>query len=192
MAETTIRCKCCGAATEPFASLDFSRTCEDRHAPPFAPSGELIPYYQCERCGFVFTDYLDGWPPEKMAARIYNADYHLADPDFEEHRPASTVTDLARWLDGLRSGIAALDYGGGKGTLATLMRTKGFDYDSYDPFFADSPLPTRRYDLVTSFEVVEHSPDPNGNLAMLLSFVAAGLSSTTLYALDDPVFFTVT
>src|SRR4029077_15563422 len=71
----------------------------------------------------------------------------------------------------------------GKGKLATLMRAKGFDYDSYDPFFSDSPLPTRRYDLVTSFEVVEHSPDPYGNLATLLSFVkpnGAVLISTAL------------
>jgi 2-polyprenyl-6-hydroxyphenyl methylase/3-demethylubiquinone-9 3-methyltransferase len=183
MVGTTKRCKCCGAATEPFAALDFSRSCEDRHAPPFAPSGELVPYVRCMNCGFIFTDYFDNWPPVRMAERIYNADYHLADPEFAEQRPAATAADLARWLAPLRSGIAALDYGGGNGTLAALMRRGGFDYDAYDPYFAGDPLPNRRYDLVTSFEVVEHTADPYGNLATLLSYTkpdGAVLVSTAL------------
>jgi hypothetical protein len=45
-----------------------------------------------------------------------------------------------------------------------------------------SPI-TRRYDLVTSFEVLEHSPDPYGTLATLLSLLkphGAVLVSTAL------------
>jgi SAM-dependent methyltransferase len=171
MTAATRRCKCCDAATEPFASLDFSRSCEDRNGPPFPPSGELVPYVRCLSCGFIFTDYFDDWSAAQMADRIYNADYYLADPDFAEKRPAGTAADLVKWLGGLRSDIAALDYGGGNGTLAAVMRENGFDYDSYDPYFAGDTLPTRRYDLVTSFEVVEHTPDPLGNLAALLALV---------------------
>ena len=89
MTSPTKRCKCCSAAAIPFAKLDFSRTCEDRHAPPFAPSGEMVPYFHCQSCGFIFTDHFDAWSPGDMAERIYNADYHLADPEFTETRPAS-------------------------------------------------------------------------------------------------------
>lgn len=181
-----IRCKCCDGATEPFAALDASRSCEDRRGPPFAPSGELVPYRRCLDCGFIFTGYFDAWPAPRMAEQIYNADYHLADPEFAETRPAKTAADLARWLAPLRSGIAALDYGGGNGTLAALMRRNGFDYDTYDPYFADSPLPTRRYDLVTSFEVVEHTADPYGNLATLLSFVKPSGAVLVSTALQPP------
>jgi len=159
----------------------------DRDGPPFAPSGELVPYVRCQKCGFIFTDYFDTWSPEKMAGRIYNADYYLADPEFTEKRPAETASHLAQWLERLRSRITALDYGGGNGMLAARMRESGFDYDSYDPFFAGDTLPTRRYDLVTSFEVVEHTADPVGNLSTLLSFVkpdGAVLISTALQPPD--------
>ena len=143
----------------------------------------MVPYLRCRGCGFIFTDYFDSWSADEMACRIYNADYHLADPEFEEQRPAAVAADLARWVGDLRTGIAALDYGGGKGTLASIMRDGGFDYDSYDPFFAGNELPTRRYDLVTSFEVIEHSTDPFGTLSTLLSFTKPGgavLISTAL------------
>jgi len=166
--------------------LDFSRTCEDRHAPPFAPSGEMVPYFRCQSCGFIFTDHFDAWSPGDMAERIYNADYHLADPQFTETRPASTAADLVRWLGDIRSDFAALDYGGGEGTLARLMGANGFDYDSYDPFFADSAVPARRYDLVTSFEVVEHTADPYGNLATLLSFTKPNGAVLVSTALQPP------
>jgi 2-polyprenyl-6-hydroxyphenyl methylase/3-demethylubiquinone-9 3-methyltransferase len=186
MTVATRRCKCCDAEAIPFAALDFSRTCEDRHAAPFPPSGEMVSYFRCQGCGFIFTDHFDAWSPDAMAQKIYNADYRYADPEFAETRPTSTAADLVRWLGGVRSDIAALDYGGGEGKLARLMRDNGFDYDSYDPFFADNALPARRYDLVTSFEVVEHSADPYGNLATLLSFTKPNGAVLVSTALQPP------
>jgi 2-polyprenyl-6-hydroxyphenyl methylase/3-demethylubiquinone-9 3-methyltransferase len=180
-------CKCCGGAADPFAVLDFSRTCEDRHAPPFPPSGEMVPYFRCRNCRFIFTDHFDAWSSEMMGSRIYNADYHLADPEFEEQRPNATAHDLAGWLRERRGELVGLDYGGGKGALAAAMRADGFDYDSYDPFFAENTSPKRRYDLVTSFEVMEHNPDPHVFLKELLSFLKSDgvvLISTAL-APDD-------
>jgi SAM-dependent methyltransferase len=147
----------------------------------------MVPYVRCRNCRFIFTDHFDAWSSEMMGNRIYNADYHLADPEFDEQRPNATARDLAGWLRARRGGLVGLDYGGGKGTLAKAMRGEGFDYDSYDPFFADNPLPRRNYDLVTSFEVMEHNPDPHGFLRTLLSFAkpdGAVLISTAL-APDD-------
>lgn len=165
-----VQCKCCSATTEYFASLDFSRSCEDSSVvQPFDPSGEMIPYRICPRCGFIFTRYFDDWSSQQMADRIYNEDYHLADPGFAEARPAGFAAALSKLLGNLRSSIAALDFGGGKGTLAALMQERGFDYDCFDPYFSDSPGPNRRFDLVTSFEVVEHSPDPIGSFVTMLS-----------------------
>jgi 2-polyprenyl-6-hydroxyphenyl methylase/3-demethylubiquinone-9 3-methyltransferase len=118
-----------------------------------------------------------------MRDRIYNADYPRADPGFAEARPAGFARALSGWLAPLKSRIASLDHGGGSGRLAALMRQAGFDYDTYDPYFAGSAAPRRRYDLVTSFEVVEHTPDPVATFTTMLSFLqpeGAVLFSTNL------------
>ena len=155
--------------------------------PPFPPSGEAVPYQRCQECGFIFTRYFDTWSANQMAERIYNADYQLADPEFADVRPNHFASLLSRWLAPMRADIQVLDYGGGQGTLSALMRRQGFQFDSYDPYFAESPAPEYRYDLVTSFEVVEHTPDPAGTFAAMLSYLkpdGAILFSTSLQPRD--------
>nr|WP_261341173.1 class I SAM-dependent methyltransferase [Fimbriiglobus ruber] len=60
-----------------------------------------------------------------------------------------------------------LDYGGGNGRLAELLRAAGFPrVETYDPFvprFATKP--TERFDCIVSIEMVEHSTDPVGTFA---------------------------
>ena len=177
------RCKCCDGFALPFAELDFSKSCEDRNLSPFSPSGKVIPYFRCSRCGFIFTAHFDDWPPRRMQDEIYNEDYYLADPGFEEARPLAFAVSLANWLAPLRSEIASLDYGGGSGVLAAIMRQKGYDYDSYDPYFINTTLPARLYALATSFEVAEHATDPMKTFATMMSFLnrdGALLFSTNL------------
>lgn len=181
-----MRCKCCGGASVAFAALDFSRSCEDDKKAPFARSGEMVPYNQCTKCGFVFTSYFDHWSSEQMTDRIYNADYALADPGFADARPAAFAKALTNWLFQLRQSIAALDYGGGQGALSGLMRQKGFDYENFDPYFSNNGAPQRRYELVTSFEVVEHSTNPFKTFSEMLSYLTpngAVLFSTNLLPL---------
>lgn len=183
MDDTGDRCKCCGAATAPFAAIDFSRTCLAPAEQPFPPSGQLVPYRRCRACGFIFTTFFDAWPPSRMAGQIYNADYRLADPEFVTIRPAHFAEVLSSWLAPMRSTIRVLDHGGGEGTLAALMRGRGFQFDSHDPYFSNSPPPSDRYHLVTCFEVVEHSADPAGTFAAILPFLepdGAILFSTSL------------
>jgi SAM-dependent methyltransferase len=165
-------CKCCGGRTEFLARVDASRTCEDRHQPPFAPSGIDVDYVRCVACGFAFTDYLDDLSDSEIGALIYNAEYILADPEFATVRPSLFAGMLADLLGPARSGIEALDYGGGEGVLAVLARDRGFArYDSFDPYFGDQTDPGRQYELVTAFEVVEHSRDPLATFKEALSYV---------------------
>ncbi len=165
-------CKCCGSGAEFFLRVDASRTCEDRRRPPFPPSGIGVDYVRCDACGFIFTDYLDRLTEDQIGSRIYNSEYIKADPEFATIRPSLFADMLADMLGPARTGIEALDYGGGEGLLARLARDRGFArYDSYDPYFSDQPDPDRRYELVTAFEVVEHSRDPFATLWDALSYV---------------------
>lgn len=175
MLQTPMLCKCCGAAVNAAFHLDFSRSCEDRHAPVFPPCGEMVEYGRCESCGFVFSTHFDELTATEMAAKIYNDDYVLVDPEFQFVRPHRTAAQLARISPYARGNISVLDFGGGRGELARLLREQGFQHaDFYDPFFGDAAVPERRYDLVTAFEVFEHTTDPLGTAAQAASFLSAG------------------
>jgi Methyltransferase domain len=168
-------CKCCGGRTRLFGSIDASRSGQDRYGQVFPPSGEQIVYWRCLGCKFVFTNDLDSLSSAELAARIYNDDYIRADPDFADKRPNYFVGVLDELLVPLKHRIEALDFGGGRGALANLARDKGFDrYDSYDPFFGNQTRPMRHYDLVTAFEVVEHSRDPLSTFQEMQSFLKRG------------------
>jgi len=154
-------CKCCGGATSFFAGYDFSRTCEDQKSPVFAKSGIDIPYYRCSSCGFVFTPYFDGWSRQAFAERIYNSDYILADPDFAATRPKYIAEQLDNLLGSVPTDIKILDYGGGEGKLIEELKLHGFENgESYDPFFSSGAQPTGPFELITAFEVAEHTADP--------------------------------
>jgi SAM-dependent methyltransferase len=147
--------------------IDSARTCVPG---VFAASGEKIDYACCTRCGFVFTRRFDAWSEAEMAARIYNADYVRADPDFLYDRPRFFATALQSMLGPVLPRLAALDFGGGAGLLARMMREAGCaQYDSYDPFLGDPTPPAGPYTLVTAFEVFEHSRDPIGTLRAAIS-----------------------
>lgn len=153
-------CKCCGGRSANFGKADAARTCLDEKSRVFPPSARLITYWFCTSCGFVFTPDFDELSDAQMAEEIYNADYVKADPDFLEARPRYMAGKVDRLLGEKLRRIPVLDYGGGAGRLAQIMDARGFHFDNYDPFYGTAPLATGTYDLVTAFEVVEHSRTP--------------------------------
>jgi 2-polyprenyl-6-hydroxyphenyl methylase/3-demethylubiquinone-9 3-methyltransferase len=168
-------CKCCGGATRPFAEIDAARSCEDRHGVPvFAASGRPIAYRRCVVCGFVATRDFDSLSEAEMGAVIYDADYIRADPDFTATRPRYYAALFMNWLRPVFPTPAALDFGGGAGVFAAAMAKAGFRFGSWDPYFDTSPRPAATYDLVTAFEVMEHSRDPLRTVREATGFLQPG------------------
>ena len=157
-------CKICGGACELFGVVDFHKSCVEAQGKRLRLSGIPIYYRRCGRCSFVFTGAFDAWTEAEFAERIYNRDYGLVDPDFAETRPASNARLLMEAFAGSRETISILDYGGGNGRLAELLRGEGFNAVTYDPFSDPSSghrgEPQGRFDLITCFEVMEHAPRP--------------------------------
>jgi hypothetical protein len=83
-----------------------------------------------------------------------------------------------------------LDYGGGYGMFVRMMRDNGFNFfwsDQYceniyaTKFVVDKPGSTsEQFEVVTSFEVFEHLPDPHKEIEKILSFTDSILFSTEL------------
>jgi 2-polyprenyl-6-hydroxyphenyl methylase/3-demethylubiquinone-9 3-methyltransferase len=165
-------CKCCDGPTAPFASVDANRSCADAAQAAFPPNPERVAYVRCRRCGLIFTDHFDTLSEAEMAARIYNADYVLADPDFLQKRPRHFADMFANVLRPLRETVQGLDYGGGNGLFSRTMNDQKFHFDTYDPHFAGSTPPMKRYDIVTAFEVFEHSRHPLETLRKILEYLA--------------------
>lgn len=170
-ARVDVACKCCGTRALPTGSIDFNRTCEDRKAPVFPPAGRPIPYHRCPACSFIFTVAFDHLGPDEWQREIYNDSYVLADPDFVDVRPLANAEHIAHNF-GRHPGITLLDYGGGNGLMTRRLVEKGMaQATSYDPFYAGSRRPAGTFDLITSFEVLEHSPTPYDTLKDMREFM---------------------
>jgi hypothetical protein len=164
-------CKCCGVDAPVFGAVDFSKSCEDHRRKPLPQSGIAVPYLRCLACGFTFTVAFDDLTAEQFQQHIYNESYVLVDPDFVDVRPRNN----AKWVgDVILSGNAklrVLDYGGGNGLLTSLLRERGLTRcESYDPFYGNL-RPAGRFDVVTSFEVLEHTPTPFDTLRDMRSLL---------------------
>jgi 2-polyprenyl-6-hydroxyphenyl methylase/3-demethylubiquinone-9 3-methyltransferase len=169
-------CKICGARAPLFGVTDFHKNCEEQRKPTLALSGYPIYYRRCLACEFLFTDFFDDWSQEEFIANIYNADYKKVDPDFEITRPLGNANFLLNLFGGKAESLSILDFGAGNGQFSAQLRSAGFSVaDTYDPFMPPHDIrPGRRYDIVTCFETIEHSHDPNRTVDEIVSFLAEG------------------
>jgi SAM-dependent methyltransferase len=155
------QCKCCGNLAVPYGVVDFHKNCEIARQKVLDISGVPIYYHRCPACGFIFTTAFDHFTNEDFTRHIYNDEYALVDPDYQEIRPRANAASLCSLFSAVKPG-RILDYGGGNGTLTGFLREAGFGHvDTYDPFVPRySVRPADRFDCIVSFEVVEHTTDP--------------------------------
>jgi 2-polyprenyl-3-methyl-5-hydroxy-6-metoxy-1,4-benzoquinol methylase len=136
----------------------------------------------------VFTSSFDHWSRSDFSAHIYNDAYVEIDPDYVDVRPSGTAPAIVDFVRNA-SGLKLLDYGGGNGKLAMLLREAGIDAQSWDPMDAhgESAPPRAAFDLVTAFEVFEHTPEPLATAEQALGALKEGgvLVFSTL-TIDEP------
>ena len=137
-------------------------------------SGIPVYYAICGNCGFCFAPELMAWGPEKFKERIYNDEYVLVDPDYISVRPLDRVKYLTSLFGERTHFIKHLDYGGGNGLLAKLLRQSNWQSVSYDPF-VDRTVGIEqlgKFDLITAFEIFEHVPDVQELMSKLHSLLS--------------------
>ncbi len=167
-------CKCCPQTAHLTGVVDFSRCGRDwmagRKVEPYV--GWPVYYYHCAHCGFVFTRAFDHWTAEDFARHVYNDDYVAHDPDYLDARPRANAQYIADTFAADRGNTTVLDYGSGAGFLGGFLGEAGFPaVISYDPF--SSPRrPEGKFNMITCFEVFEHTPDPHGLVRDIASYLA--------------------
>jgi SAM-dependent methyltransferase len=178
------RCKRCAAPASLYGLLDFNKNCEIYRKNALGISGVPIYYHRCPECRFIFTTALDHFSNDDFERHVYNDQYLLIDPDFPEARPRHNATLVTRLLAQAKS-ARILDYGGGNGKFAELLREDGFsDVTTYDPFVSRfEQKPQGRFDCVICFEVLEHSTAPAqtlNDITLMLTDTGIILLSTLL------------
>lgn len=153
-------CKVCDSEARLCGVVDFNTSCNSK-LPDYAVlplSGVPIYYHRCENCGLIYTHAFDDWESEDFKTHIYNEDYVTHDPDFLGVRAKSNAELIMSNFETIQQ-WNVLDYGG-DGQLTQLLKAQGVNACAWDPFHFDAPMPDGRFDLITSFEVFEHTPTP--------------------------------
>lgn len=172
--KNNLPCPVCKGACSPLDVVDFNKSCEEARGKFLGLSGTPVYYFLCGNCGFCFAPEIAKWKLEEFEQRIYNDDYVLIDPDYKETRPRANAANLISLFGDRARSIKHLDYGGGNGLLASVLRSSSWQSASYDPF-ADRNVgidQLGKFDLVTAFEVFEHVPDVQSLMSNLRSLLS--------------------
>jgi hypothetical protein len=143
-------------------------------------------YRRCESCGFIFVPE-PFWLPEAYQSAINRNDIGPVNRMVGTSRVTKCVIDLF-----LRGTTRYLDYGSGYGLYVRRMRDLGYDFTAYDKycenvFAADFAIPDlngHRFDLITSFEVMEHTESPMEVFDLIFAHADSTLFTTDL--VPDP------
>lgn len=166
-----IKCQICGADAPLCGVVDFHKSCLEGQDKRIPILGIPVYYRHCANCGFLFCDSFLNWGKEDFERHIYNEDYILVDPDYIHDRPDHN----AHYIHGLFSNngrdLYFIDYGSGNGKYVDVLRKLGYRVDGVDPFSGQKRLSTERGDVVTAFEVIEHSNRQHEFMESLVSTV---------------------
>ncbi len=152
-------CKICKGPAPLYGVADFNKNCLEREKVFLPLLGEPVYYHQCESCRLIFSTAFDDWSAADFKAHIYNDDYVTVDPEYVEIRPRKLAGMVFNFIK-RGTNLKLLDYGGCEGKTAALLREKGIAATSWDPMAAAALPRESAFDVVTCFEVFEHTPQP--------------------------------
>ncbi len=147
-------------------------------------------YNYCRNCGFIYLPEEQQLPPDKEKLR-YQLHHNSQDNrGYIEYLNNFIDSAVAPYLE---KGNSILDFGSGPDPCLTdLLKSRGFNTCSYDPFFAPgNKWKEKKFDGVISLEVFEHLRTPAMEIEELIKVLDKGgkLIIRTLLHNEDHNFF---
>lgn len=142
-----------------------------------------VSYYKCTHCGFIQTEK-PYWLEESYSRAITDLDLGLVGRNISLSEQTEKII-----IDHFNHNARFIDYSGGYGLFARLMRDKGFDFYRSDKYcenlFAQhfdilDLTDPNNFELLTAFELFEHLEDPGNKLKELFNYSSSILFSTEL------------
>lgn len=148
-----MRCKICKDKLESLGTIPFDRNNMGVPVVVNTPTE----YFKCIGCHSVSCPSMQDMSPEELGKLVYNEEYIKYDPDYLDIRPKNYADFISSFFH-KKINFRHLDYGSGQGIMGNILKTKGWDSTSYDPY-SNNIKPEGKYDLITAIEVFEHSAD---------------------------------
>lgn len=167
--------------SSPVATPDSCRLCGEKVQ--FLSAANDYDFYECTHCQLVFCPTLD----QEYMNELYRTGYHNAE-DGAPKKGWADVSFLRPALKLLDADDAHLmDFGCGESTIPELLRNLGYRVTGVDVAppvrqqenrltgdILELNLPANTYDLIYSFQVFEHLPEPLPVLNELLRLTVPG------------------
>lgn len=144
-------------------------------------------YYKCTQCNFIQTED-PFWLKEAYASAITSLDIGLLYRNNYLKKEISKIIDCC-----FPKANMMIDYAGGYGVFVRLMRDAGYNFYRQDNYckniFAEhfdiTDTPTKKFDLVTAFEVLEHFNDPLNEIEAILKYADNAIFTTEIAPKDN-------
>ncbi|MEK7568565.1 MAG: class I SAM-dependent methyltransferase [Patescibacteria group bacterium] len=138
-------------------------------------------YYLCDECGFMFV----GSPI--WLSEAYKEPINTTDTGYVLRNVYLSRKTLVLFLFLFNTKATFLDFAGGYGMLARLMRDYGLDFltdDAYTPnlFMKGLEYNNQKIEAVTCFECFEHLADPKNEIGKIFSISPNIFFSTVLFS----------
>ncbi len=140
-----------------------------------------VQYFQCNNCGLIYTE-TPYWLDEAYKDSITGMDTGIMSRNVRNVFCANILVDK---MFNKKAGF--LDYGGGYGVFARMMRDVGYNWkwqDKYSPNLFARGFEyngKEKIELITAFELFEHFAEPKKELDNLFGMCNNILFSTLLY-----------
>ena len=160
-------CKICGTATE----TAFRGLLLKKHD---------VAYYRCPKCDFMQTEE-PYWLEEAYTSAISDLDLGPVNRALVGSRVTEAVI-----VSAFDPNARFIDWGGGYGVFTRLMRDMGYEFFWHDPLCTNlfakhfSANLEHKFELMTSFEVFEHLPQPMAELDKMFALSPNILFTTLL------------
>jgi len=116
-------------------------------------------FFHCKKCEFIFKNESDFVSSEDELKQYNNHNNTMDSPGYVEMFEKFMDATFDEYIKDIKR---VLEFGSGPGpVLSELLKNSGLNVDIYDKYFsAKKVYEGKKYDLITSTEVIEHIENP--------------------------------